>query len=39
MLKMLREETALLVLMVRVDNDERRLAWEEKQKEEKETEE
>jgi len=39
MLKMLREETTLLVLMVRVDNEERKSAWNEKQKSEKEIEE
>lgn len=32
-LKMLREETTLLVLMVRVDNEEKRYEWIEKQKE------
>ena len=36
---MLREETTLLVLMVRVDNEERKSAWNEKQKLEKEIEE
>lgn len=33
MLKLLREETTLLVLMVRVDNEEKRAEWEAKQKE------
>ena len=33
MLKMLREETTLLVLMVRVDNEEKRNEWAEKHKE------
>ncbi len=33
-LKMLREETALLVLMVRVDNEERKVKFKETEKEE-----
>jgi hypothetical protein len=33
MLKMLREETTLLVLMVRVDNEEKRAEWESAHKE------
>lgn len=36
MLKMFREETTLLVLMVRVDNEEKRAEWIESQKEEAE---
>ena len=32
-LKLMREETALLVLMVRVQNDERRKQWEEEDRE------
>lgn len=37
-LKMLREETTLLVLMVRVDNEEKRAEWIEKQKKDAEEE-
>jgi hypothetical protein len=33
MLKMLREETTMLVLMVRVENEEKHAEWLEKQKE------
>ena len=36
MLKMLREETTYLVLMVRVDNEEKRAEWEAKQLEDEE---
>jgi len=34
MVKMMRDETTLLVLMVRVDNEEKRNEWLESQKEE-----